>query len=108
MARIMRLNVEVVRARRGLRAKRWTHRRPVGYGYCIGKSFVSGDPTETVSESSGPLLDGSDDDGAPRLLVIIECRRLTAGALRLSLANLDAVTLGRDASRHVLRHGRSA
>jgi transcriptional regulator of acetoin/glycerol metabolism len=90
------------------RAIDWTDLRPVGYGYCISQSFVSGDPTETVSESSGPLLDGSDEDGAPRLLVIIECRRLTAGAMRLSLANLDSVTLGRDANRHVLRHARSA
>jgi DNA-binding NtrC family response regulator len=69
---------------------------------------VNADPTETVSETGGPQLDGADDDGAPRLLVIIECRRLIAGALRLSLANLDNVTVGRDASRHVTRHGRAA
>ena len=67
---------------------------------------VNGDPTETVSEGGGPRLDGGDDDGAPRLLVIVECRRLTTGALRLSLSNLDSVTLGRDSHRHVLRQGR--
>ncbi|HMG57867.1 MAG TPA: sigma 54-interacting transcriptional regulator, partial [Kofleriaceae bacterium] len=61
-----------------------------------------------MSESSGPLLDGADDDGAPRLLIIVECRRLTADGMRLSLAHLDSVTLGRDASRHVARHGRAA
>jgi transcriptional regulator of acetoin/glycerol metabolism len=69
---------------------------------------VNGDPTETVSETSGPQADGTDDDGAPRLVVIMECRRLVAGALRVSLANLDSATVGRDTSRHVVRHGRAA
>jgi DNA-binding NtrC family response regulator len=69
---------------------------------------VNGDPTETVSEGGGPRLDGGEDDGAPRLLVIVECRRLTTGALRLSLSNLDSVTIGRDSHRHVLRQGRAA
>ena len=69
---------------------------------------VNGDPTETVSEGGRPLLNGADDDGAPRLIVVLECRRLTAGPLRLSLSSLESVTLGRDARRHVTRHGRAA
>jgi DNA-binding NtrC family response regulator len=69
---------------------------------------VSGDPTETVSEGDNLLADGVSDDGAPRLIVVVECRRLTVPALRLSLASLDEVTLGRDACREVVRSGRSA
>ncbi|HEY0481743.1 MAG TPA: sigma 54-interacting transcriptional regulator, partial [Kofleriaceae bacterium] len=69
---------------------------------------MSGDPTETVSESRSMLSDGAIDDGTPRLIVVVECRRLTASALRLSLANLDEVTLGRGSRRHVTREGRSA
>ncbi|HEX7843396.1 MAG TPA: sigma 54-interacting transcriptional regulator [Kofleriaceae bacterium] len=69
---------------------------------------MSGDPTETVSESGSLLAEGAADDGTPRLIVVVECRRLTVPALRLSLANLDEVTLGRDSRRRVTRHGRSA
>jgi len=69
---------------------------------------VNGSPTETVSSLSDPRLDSAADDGAPRLVVVVECCRLAAGGLRLSLANLDEVTLGRDVRRHVTRHGRSA
>ena len=69
---------------------------------------MTGSPTETVSSLSDPLLDGADAAGAPRLLVVIECRRLTTPALRMSLTDLDEVTLGRDVRRHVARHGRSA
>ncbi|HEY0483959.1 MAG TPA: sigma 54-interacting transcriptional regulator [Kofleriaceae bacterium] len=61
-----------------------------------------------MSSISDPRLDAAAGDSAPRLLVVVECCRLTSGALRLSLANLDEVTLGRDLRRHVARHGRSA
>jgi len=69
---------------------------------------VNGDLTETVSKTGGPASDSTADDGAPRLIVICECGRLTAPALRVSLASLHEITLGRDSQRELRRYGRTA
>jgi len=69
---------------------------------------VNGDLTETVSRTGGPASDSTADDGAPRLIVICECGRLTAPALRVSLGSLHEITLGRDSQRELRRYGRTA
>jgi DNA-binding NtrC family response regulator len=69
---------------------------------------VNGDLTETVSKTGGPASDATDDEGAPRLLVICECGRLTAPAMRVSLGNLHEITVGRDSRRRLTRHGKTA
>jgi transcriptional regulator of aromatic amino acid metabolism len=67
-----------------------------------------GDLTQTVSKAGTATTDAGDDDGAPRLIVICECSRLTVPALRVTLGNLHEVTLGRDARRELKRHGKTA
>jgi DNA-binding NtrC family response regulator len=69
---------------------------------------VNGDLTETVSKSGTSAHDPNADDGAPRLIVICERGRLTVPALRVSLANLNEVTVGRDSRRILSRHGKTA
>ena len=69
---------------------------------------ADGDPLETASKTRNLATDASGDDGAPRLIVICECGRLTAPALRIVLGNLQEVTVGRGARRHVVRHGSTA
>jgi DNA-binding NtrC family response regulator len=69
---------------------------------------VNGDLTETVSRTGASALDPNAEEGAPRLMVICECNRLTAPALRVSLTDLHDVTLGRDAQRVIKRTARSA
>ena len=69
---------------------------------------MNGDLTETVSKAGGPANDATADDGTPRLIVICECGRLTAPALRVALADLHEVTVGRDSQRELRRAGRTA
>jgi transcriptional regulator with AAA-type ATPase domain len=69
---------------------------------------VTGDLTETVSKTGSAASDSAADDGAPRLIVICECGRLTAPALRVALSNLHEITLGRDSRRELKRYGRAA
>ena len=69
---------------------------------------MNGDLTETVSKSGTAANDASADDGAPRLMVICECSRLTVPAMRVALDNLHEVTLGRDSLRGLVRHGKAA
>ena len=69
---------------------------------------MNGDLTETVSKTGAAASDSTAEDGAPRLIVICECSRLTAPALRVALANLHEVTLGRDSQRELKRDGKLA
>jgi sigma-54 dependent transcriptional regulator, acetoin dehydrogenase operon transcriptional activator AcoR len=69
---------------------------------------VISDPTQTVSRSATTTEEAASEEGAPRLIVVLENRRLTAPALRVSLANLDEVTVGRDAIRRLSKIGRAA
>jgi sigma-54 dependent transcriptional regulator, acetoin dehydrogenase operon transcriptional activator AcoR len=68
-------------------------------------SDVGSDLTETVSRTGAATGDPSDADVAPRLIVLVECNRLTAPALRVDLAGLDELTVGRDARRTLKRSG---
>jgi transcriptional regulator of acetoin/glycerol metabolism len=68
---------------------------------------VNGDLTETVSRVATPSGDPNADEGAPRLIVICECNRITASAFRIALADLNEVTLGRDSTRNLVRSGRT-
>jgi MoxR-like ATPase len=72
------------------------------------QNSVNGDLTETVSKAGGPANDATADDGAPRLIVICECGRLTAPALRIALGDLHEVTIGRDSQRELKRYSRVA
>jgi transcriptional regulator with PAS, ATPase and Fis domain len=69
---------------------------------------VTGDFTETVSRTGIAAGDPNLDDGAPRLIVLFECGRLSAPALRVGLADLNEVIVGRDARRTITRRGSSA
>ena len=69
---------------------------------------MNGDLTETVSRVATTAGDPNADDGAPRLIVLCECNRLTAPALRMALRDLHEVTLGRDSRRTLTRNGRVA
>jgi DNA-binding NtrC family response regulator len=69
---------------------------------------VNGDLTETVSRSGSAVNDATAEDGAPRLILIFECGRLTAPALRVGLGSLHEVTVGRDSQRELRRYGRTA
>jgi DNA-binding NtrC family response regulator len=69
---------------------------------------VNGDPTETVSRSGAAENDSCVADGAPRLIVAIECNRLTVPALRVALGDLEEVTVGRDSQRGLARRGSAA
>jgi DNA-binding NtrC family response regulator len=69
---------------------------------------VNGDLTETVSQSGGAANDSTNDEGAPRLIVICECGRLVAPGLRVGLSTLHEVTVGRDPQRVLVRDGRVA
>ncbi|HEY0191351.1 MAG TPA: sigma 54-interacting transcriptional regulator [Kofleriaceae bacterium] len=69
---------------------------------------MNGDLTETVSRTGTATRDEAGDEGAPRLIVICECGRLTTPALRIALADLNEVTLGRDARRRIVRQGKVA
>jgi transcriptional regulator with AAA-type ATPase domain len=68
---------------------------------------VSGDVHETISKTGNAVADAIADASAPRLIVICERGRLTAPALRITLGNLQEVTVGRDARRELSRHGRA-
>ena len=69
---------------------------------------MNGDHTETVSETDSAATDAKADEGAPRLLVICECIRLTVPALRVALGDLQEVTVGRGSPRGLARHGKTA
>jgi len=69
---------------------------------------VNGDPTETVRKIAATANDSSAEDGAPRLIVVCECGRLTAPALRIALGDLQAVTVGRGSRRGLARQGNAA
>ncbi|HEX4417788.1 MAG TPA: sigma 54-interacting transcriptional regulator [Kofleriaceae bacterium] len=69
---------------------------------------MNGDLTETVSRTGAAASDAATDDGAPRLIVICECGRLTTPALRVALADIHEITLGRDSRRRVVRQGKTA
>jgi DNA-binding NtrC family response regulator len=69
---------------------------------------VNGDRTETVSKTDSVATDAKADEGAPRLLVICECGRLTVPSLRVALGDLQEVTVGRDLQRRLARHGKTA
>jgi len=71
-------------------------------------SSVTGDLTETVSKTGVASDDLALDDGAPRLIVLFECGRPTTPALRVGLAELQEVVVGRDGSRAVVHRGNSA
>ena len=84
-------------------------RKPiVGVRILNDRGIVSGDLTETVSRTGAAATDSSVDDGAPRLIVICECSRLTVPALRVALGDLQEVTVGRELRRGLARHGRTA
>jgi hypothetical protein len=69
---------------------------------------VNGEHTETVSKTDSAATHEKADEGAPRLLVICECGRLTVPALRVALGDLQEVTVGRDVQRRLARHGKTA
>jgi len=84
-------------------------RKPiVGVRILKVRGIVNGDLTETVSKTGQAATDSSGDDGAPRLIVICECSRLTVPALRVALGDLQEVTVGRELRRGLARHGRTA
>jgi transcriptional regulator of acetoin/glycerol metabolism len=72
------------------------------------EGIVNGDLTKTRRKTGAAADDGDADDGAPRLIVICECDRLTVPALRVALGNLHEVTIGRDSRRELKRHGKTA
>jgi DNA-binding NtrC family response regulator len=69
---------------------------------------VTGDLTETVSRTAAAAHDSTIDDGAPRLIVLCECGRLTVPGFRVALASLHEITLGRDSRRKLTRVGKTA
>jgi len=69
---------------------------------------VTGDRTETVSETDSAATEAKADEGTPRLLVICECARLTVPALRVVLGDLQELTVGRGPLRSLARHGKTA
>jgi len=72
------------------------------------RGVVNSNLTETVSKAGAVARDSSPDDGAPRLLVVCECARVTVPALRVALGDLQEVTVGRDSRRGLVRHGKTA
>ena len=69
---------------------------------------MTGDRTETVSETDSAATEAKADEGTPRLLVICECARLTVPALRVVLGDLQELTVGRGPLRSLARHGKTA
>jgi len=65
-------------------------------------------PTETDSNTGSEEGDASAEDEAPRLIVACEYRRLTTPGLRIALADLQEVRVGRGSQRKFVRHERSA
>jgi hypothetical protein len=74
----------------------------------MSRGIVNGELTDTVSKTGAAANDSSADDEVPRLLVVCECGRLTAPALRVALGDLQEVTVGRDLRRGLARHGKTA
>ena len=64
------------------------------------------DPTSTVSRVVERPTGHDGDLEVPRLFVVFECRRPFAPALRLTLAEVDDVAIGRGPSRSWTRVGR--
>jgi hypothetical protein len=66
------------------------------------------DLTQTVSRSdaAGAAREGAHD--APRLVVVLECRRPAGAGLRVSLGALDELRIGRGTERRLVRTGRRA
>ena len=69
---------------------------------------MNGDHNDTVSRTDSAAADAKADEGAPRLLVVCECLRLTVPALRVALGDLQEVTVGRGSPRGLARHGKTA
>jgi len=69
---------------------------------------VSGDHNDTVSRTDSAATDAEADEGAPRLLVVCGCTRLTVPGLRVALGDLQEVTVGRGPQRSLARHGKAA
>jgi sigma-54 dependent transcriptional regulator, acetoin dehydrogenase operon transcriptional activator AcoR len=69
---------------------------------------VTGDLTETVSRTGVATGDPTGEPDAPRLIVLIECTRPTHPALRVNLAGLDDLTVGRGGDRAVQRRAATA
>jgi DNA-binding NtrC family response regulator len=65
------------------------------------------DLSDTISRSAESPSDLDQDRELPRLLVAFECRRPLVPALRLSLAGLDELHVGRGADRLWSRTGRA-
>jgi len=59
--------------------------------------------THTVSRSGDDDADGSGEGESPRLIVVLGCRALLTPGLRVSLAGLRGLTLGRSSLRMVSR-----
>ena len=69
---------------------------------------ASGDLTQTVSGDDGDAAHDGADLELPRLVVAIETRRLLAPALRVALAGMSEIVVGRGAARAIAREGRRA
>ncbi len=65
-----------------------------------------GDLTQTVSRSDAGDGDGDGDGDGPRLVVALECRRPTTPGMRISLAAVDELVIGRGGQRAAVRAGR--
>jgi DNA-binding NtrC family response regulator len=63
-------------------------------------------PTDTITREAEPSSELDRDRELPRLLVAFECRRPLVPALRLSMAGLDELQVGRGADRTWRRAGR--
>jgi transcriptional regulator with PAS, ATPase and Fis domain len=64
------------------------------------------DLTSTTSRAADRTIDSDADAELPRLVIVFECRNPFAPALRLTLANVDEIRIGRGAERTWKRDGR--
>jgi DNA-binding NtrC family response regulator len=64
--------------------------------------------TETFSKAGAAKPNASADDEIPRLIVVCECKRLTAPAFRVALSDLHEVTVGRGLQRSLVRQNQTA
>jgi len=64
------------------------------------------DPNQTISRSDAGDADPDGDRDVPRLIVGLECRRPGVAGLRISLAPLDELMVGRGPDRETVRTGR--